>query len=124
MVEINKEIKKLVEGNALGLATIDHENKPHCIAVGYVKVVSEDQILITDNYMAETVKNIQKNNNVSLAVWSRNWKEDCKGYELKGTAEYFSDGEWYDKVKAIPENDGETCKGAILIRINKIKKLA
>jgi hypothetical protein len=124
MIEINKELKNLIEENALAFATVDEKGNPHCVAVAFVKVVSENQILVTDNYMVETIKNIQQNPNVALAVWNKNWKENCVGYELRGTAEYFTEGKWYEIIKQIPENKGEPCKGAILITINKIKKLA
>lgn len=124
MSEINPEVKRLIEENALALATLDEEGKPHCIAVGYAKVVSKNQILITDNYMVETRKNIQKNNNVALVVWDKNWQENCVGYEIQGKAEYFKEGKWRDEVKKIPANAREPCKGAILVTIHKIKKLA
>jgi len=124
MVRINEELKKLIEGNALSLATVDEDGNPHCIAVGFVKVVSKNKVLVTDNYMAETIKNIKRNPQVALAVWNKDWKKDCIGYGLKGVAEYFTSGTWHDKVKEIPENEGEPCKGAILVTINKIKKLA
>jgi len=124
MAEINKELKKLIEENALAFATVDKNGNPHCIAVGFVKVVSKNQILITDNYMIETPKNIQKNPKVALSAWSKDWKENCIGYELRGTAKYFTSGKWYKIVKEIPENREEPCKGAILVTIKKIKKLA
>jgi len=124
MVEINEELKRLIEENALAFATVDEKGNSHCIAVGFVKVVSKNQILVTDNYMVETVKNIQQNPNAALSVWNKDWKEKCVGYELRGTAEYFTTGKWYEMIKQIPENKEEPCKGAILITINKIKKLA
>lgn len=124
MVEISPEIKELIEKNALAFSTVDENNNPHCIAVGFPKVVSKNQILITDNYMAETRRNILKNKNVALVSWCREWEKSCVGYELKGTAEYFKEGSWCQAVKKIPENKGEPCKGAILVTVNKIKKLA
>jgi predicted pyridoxine 5'-phosphate oxidase superfamily flavin-nucleotide-binding protein len=124
MIKITPKIKKLIEENALAFATVDEKGNPHCIAVGFVKVVSKNQILVTDNYMVETTRNIQKNPNVVLVVWNKDWKENCVGYELRGVAQYFRSGKWYEMVKKIPENKGEPCKGAILIKINKIKKLA
>ncbi len=124
MVEINEELRNLIEENPLAFATVDEDGNPHCIAVAFVKVVSKNQILVTDNYMVETKENIQRNPNVALTVWNKDWKENCIGYELRGTAEYFREGAWYDMVKQIPENKREPCKGAILITINKIKKLA
>lgn len=120
---INEGMKKMIEENALGLATIDKNGTPHNIAVGYVKVISKNQLLITANYLQETIENIRKNPNVSLVVWNADWKENCVGYELKGKAEYFTLGKWVEVIKKIPENKGEPCKGAILVTINKVKVL-
>lgn len=122
MVEINEELKKLIEGNALAFASIDDSGNPHCIAVADVKVASRNQILIGDNYIVETLKNIKRNKNVALAVWNRSWEEECVGYELKGAADYFTGGKWHEMVKEL--HKGFPAKGAILITVNKIKKLA
>lgn len=118
---ITSEAKKIIEENAIALATVDENGNPHCIAVGDVRVVSKNKILIGAIYIIETVKNIKQNNNVSLAVWNRNWEKECIGYELKGKAEYFSSGKWLEKVKEI--HKGFSPKGAILITVSEIKKL-
>jgi predicted pyridoxine 5'-phosphate oxidase superfamily flavin-nucleotide-binding protein len=120
---INNALKKMIEENILGLATADKLGNPHNIAVGHVKVVSESQLVISDNYLDETLKNIEKNPNVSLVVWHSDWKKACIGYELKGSAEYFTEGEWVDFIKKIPVNKEEPCKGAVLVTINKTKLL-
>jgi len=124
MIKINKELKKLIEGNTLAFATADKNGNPHCIVVAFVKVISKNQILVTDNYMVKTIKNIKTNPEVALITWNKEWKEKCIGYELRGIAEYFTKGKWHEMIKQIPENEKEPCKGAILITINKIKKLA
>lgn len=126
MENITSEIKKLVEGNALAMATTDEAGNPHCIAVGYPKVVSGNQIVISAIYIVETLKNIERNNNVALAVWSRKWEEEgaCEGYELRGKAEYFASGKWKEFVDNLPENKDENPKGAILITVENIKKLS
>lgn len=113
----------MIEENALGLATTDKQGNPHNIAVAYVRVISKNQLVISDNYLKETLENIKLNNNVSLVVWAEKWKEACIGYELKGKAEYFASGKWIEFIKKIPINQGEPCKGAILVTINKIKPL-
>lgn len=126
MIEISEELKKLIEGNALAFATVGKDGNPHCIAAGYVKVVSKNQVIVTNIYMMETIRNIQRNNNVALTVWSRNWEdeESCEGYELRGMAEYFTAGKWKEFVDDLPENKRYKPKGAVLITISKIKKLA
>ena len=108
------EIKNIIERNPLALATLSG-NKPHIIAVGDVRVIG-NSLLIGDNYMKETIKNIQKNKNVSLLVLS------LKGsYELSGRVEYFKSGKWLDAVREI--HKGYLVKGALLVKVNKIKKL-
>ena len=52
---INNALKKMIEENILGLATADKLGNPHNIAVGHVKVVSESQLVISDNYLDETL---------------------------------------------------------------------
>jgi len=121
---INEGMKNIIEKNALGIASIDKSGNPHNIALGYIKVVSSNQLLVSDNYIIETIENIKKNPNVALVVWTRNWEEQCIGYELKGKAEYFTGGKWLESIKKIPENKDAPCKGAILITINKIKVLS
>ncbi|TSA56817.1 pyridoxamine 5'-phosphate oxidase family protein [bacterium] len=124
MEKITPEIKKLIEGNALAIATTDDKGNPHCVTVGYPKVVSGSQIVLSAIYIGETLKNIERNNNVALAVWSRNWEEVCEGYELRGKAEYFTSGKWKKFVDNLPENKDEKTKGAVLVTVEKIKRLA
>jgi len=125
VTKITKEIKKLIENNPVAFASKDKKGNIHCIAVAFVKVVSENQVLITDNYMKKTKENILENSQVALAVWNnKNWQKECIGYELKGIAKYYSKGKWYKRVKEIPENKKEPCKGAVLVTIQEIKKLA
>ncbi|MBI5148928.1 pyridoxamine 5'-phosphate oxidase family protein [Candidatus Pacearchaeota archaeon] len=108
-------LKKL-ENKILILAT-SKNNKPHQIAVEVNKILGK-QILITDNMMKETRKNILKNKNVSLIFW-----DNKGGFELRGIAQYHSSGKWFDFVKGLKENKGFKPKGAIVININKIKHL-
>jgi len=119
MVEINSEIKKFIEENPLAFATLDDAGKPNVIGVAYVKVVSKNQILVTDNYMRQTKENLEKNNNVCLAVWDKEWN----GVKLVGTTEYFASGKWKTFIEKIPENKGLPTKGAFLVTVSKLIKL-
>ena len=122
-MKINEELKNLIKSNPLGLASADSDGNPHCIAVAYIKVVSENQILITDGHMITTVNNIKNNPKVSLVVWNKDWENNCYGYVLKGTAEHFTEGKWFDEVSKISENEGLEFKGAILVTIDKFKRI-
>lgn len=109
------EIKDLIEKNPVALATVTN-NKPNIIGVAFVKVVSDDEILITDNYMNQTIKDISGNKNVCLIVWN----EDLKGYKLIGKAEHYTEGEWKNFVEKMEENKGLPAKGAIIVKVSKI----
>ena len=116
MISISPKNKQLIEENPIAFATVDKDQKPNVIGVACVKVISENQILITDNYMKQTKENIANNNNVCLAVWDKeqNW------VKLKGKASYHTDGQWKEFVEKMPENKGLSAKWAILIEISEL----
>lgn len=110
------QIKNLIEGNPVAFATVTTDNKPNVIGVAFVKVIADDMVLITDNYMDQTIKDISQNKNVCLIVWDA----DLTGYKLVGQAEYFTDGEWKRYIERMEANKDLPAKGAILIKILKI----
>ena len=117
-MKITAHAKKMIEENPMSLATVG-AGKPNVIVVACVKVVSKNQILITDNFMKQTKKNIAKNPNVCIAVWDKNWK----GYKINGKARYFSSGKWKEFVQGMKESKSMPAKGAILVTVSKIVKL-
>ncbi len=116
---ITERIKKLIQENPLSLATINEDGKPNVIGVACVKVVSENQFVITDNYMKQTKENILRDKNVCLAVWNKDWE----GYKFVGEAEYYTEGKWKQFVEKDEDNEGMPAKGAILVTISEIIKL-
>lgn len=108
--------KKHIEKYSLALATVMKDGKPNLIGVAYTKVVGDDLILITDNFMNQTIKDIKSNPNVVLVCWN----EDMEGFKFIGTAEYFKSGKWLNFVKSMPENNNLPAKGAVLVTVSKI----
>jgi predicted pyridoxine 5'-phosphate oxidase superfamily flavin-nucleotide-binding protein len=117
-MEINTHQKQMVETLPLGVATVNEDGSPNLIVVLEARVISGNKILITDNYMKQTVTNLQKNSRVTLGVWTNK-----EGYKFIGEAEYHTLGKWLDYIKNMPENKGEPAKGAILVTVEKIIKL-
>jgi predicted pyridoxine 5'-phosphate oxidase superfamily flavin-nucleotide-binding protein len=113
---IDVQLKRMIENNPVALATIMPDGRPNVISVAYVKVIDKKQLLITDNYMNQTLKDLQKDPHIVALVWSR----DLKGAKMIGTAKYFDRGIWWEQVKRIPANKGFPVKGAVLITIDKI----
>lgn len=110
--------QELIENNPITLATITKDSKPNQVVVAFAKMRG-DLVIITDNYMSQTVEDINNNPAVCLAVWDNNWN----GIKILGSAEYHTAGEWFDFVKKIPENNDTPCKGALVVKIDKVIKL-
>jgi uncharacterized protein len=122
---LNENIAKILKTNASALISINSDNTPHAIAVACIKTIGKSKVIITDNFMKETVLNIKRNPNITLLVIDGDWKKSgCKAYEINGKAEYFTQGEWKEKVKNDRDNKGLAAKGAIILEVNKIKKSA
>jgi uncharacterized protein len=116
-ISLKGKIKEIIEANPLVLATVMLENYPNIIAVAAAKVVGDNEIIITDNKMHQTLTDIKSNPHVALIMWD---PKTLSGYKLIGTASYYSSGIWHDFVKSLPENEGYPTKGAIHIQISQI----
>jgi uncharacterized pyridoxamine 5'-phosphate oxidase family protein len=81
-----------------------------------VKVV-DGEILISHNEMVKTIENLKKNTNICITCFDKDWN----GVRIYGTAKYFDDGEWLDKVVGLFANDNTKPKGAILITPTKVE---
>jgi len=111
--------KEIIEGKIVQLATVSKKGKPNCICVEANKVIG-NSILITDNQMEITFKNLMKNNKVALVIY--NPKKNY-AYQFKGIAKYFSSGKYFNLVKKLPANKDFSPKGAILIKVKEIYDL-
>ena len=114
-----KEFKKIIENNPLSLATVTANHLPNLIVVAFVQVIDDQTLLITDNYMNQTIKDLAHNQQVCLLVYDKNWQ----GIKILGQATYHNSGQWLKKVKADPNNEGLPAKGAILVKAEKIINL-
>ena len=117
MISITDLQKELIENGTLAFCTVDTAGAPNVIAVGYVKVVSGNQLLITDNFFSKTLANLNSNTSVALAVWTEDGEV---GFQFKGSVEYFTSGPWKEQVDGMPENDELLHKGAVLVTVREI----
>lgn len=120
MIKISDQQKRLIEAENIALATVNSNGRPNVIAVACCKVVGDDKILITDNFMNKTRKNLLENGKIALAVWSKDGEE---GYQFKGTAAYFTSGEWKKMVDLMPDNKGLAHKAAVLVAVEEVWNL-
>ena len=82
------------EGAAV-LTTVDSNGIPNSIYVSCVKKISDDKIVVADNYMNKTRANIMAGSSASLLYITK----EKKAFQLKGSLEYKTDGEIFDEMK-------------------------
>ncbi len=117
--------KELIDGKPMHIATVNKENNPNLAVASDVKVLENNKLLISVNEMVNTQENIKYNPNVVLTVFD----QDYKGLRLFGTAQFFTDGEYYDICEKTFFGNGEVSpfgatkpKGAILITIENMSE--
>lgn len=97
-----------MEGKEIILSTTSNECKPNAnivISLGFV----DDKILISNNQMNQSQKNIEENSNVCLIG---------DYIRIKGNAETFDSGKYFDIC--CEKNKEYSVKKAILVSINEV----
>ncbi|MEW6009743.1 pyridoxamine 5'-phosphate oxidase family protein [Methanobacterium alkalithermotolerans] len=115
---LNEEMMEAIEKNLVFLATVSKEGVPNVVPIGFARPLNENTILIADNYMNKTIKNLEDNHKLSLIV------QDAKSlpYQFKGTVEIFKSGEYFDEVVDWAQNVMSELepKSAILFTVEDI----
>ncbi|MDR1008823.1 MAG: pyridoxamine 5'-phosphate oxidase family protein [Rickettsiales bacterium] len=93
-----QQIKFIEDNEKLILASADKGGgKPRAIIV-IPSLVESDSIVISNMQMQITSENIRANPNVFLASYDKDFRKYMK---ISGTAQMFSDGELFNRVKAL-----------------------
>ncbi len=119
MVKLTDEMKKSINEAIVFLATATKDGIPNIAPMKALKVVDDETVVICDNFMHKTLKNIKENPNVSLAT------SDCRDhpFQYKGIAEYHTEGKWFEIAKEIDKQFEKVPKGAVVIKIKEIYNL-
>ena len=101
----------------MALATVDNEGVPNVSAIASKKVIDENTLWTIDTFHKKTLQNIKQNGNVSIAMW-----KDSKGYQIKGKARHYTEGDIFEKGKEwiLKLKPQKIVKGVIEIKIEQI----
>lgn len=101
----------------MALATVDNKGVPNVVSIASKKVIDSSTILTIDTFHKKTIENIQQNAQVSIAMW-----KDSVGYQVKGTARYFTEGEVFEKGKEwiLKLKPTKIVKGVIEVKIENV----
>jgi predicted pyridoxine 5'-phosphate oxidase superfamily flavin-nucleotide-binding protein len=116
---IPEKVKSLLNKNEIiFLATSSKENNPNVVCVS-CQGIFNDKILIGKFMLNKTLSNLQENNKISIILTN-----DKEYYQIKGTAECFESGKWFEKVLELNKGSEYTPSGAVLISPKEIYDLS
>jgi uncharacterized protein len=115
---MTEEMMDAIEKDLVFLATASSEGIPNVVPIGFARPIDNGSILIADNYMNKTRKNIEENPNVAIVT-----KDAQKNpYQFKGNAEIFESGKIFDEVVEWAQNVMTKLnpKAAIVVKVTEI----
>ena len=117
-MSMNENVKKLLKEQMWYLATYDQE--PNAVPVAFKDVTEDGKLLVGDVFLETTLDNIRKNGKIAVSVSSGSTLE---GYQIKGTAEYVTEGPIVETFKKQVEamfKGAATAKGALIITPERV----
>lgn len=117
---LNESVIKVLKNGMWDLATCADE-EPNVVPVAFKDVTEDGKLVVGDVFLETTLKNIQANGGkIAISAYDA---QSLEGYQIKGTAEYVTEGEVVDTFKAMVEkmfNGAATAKGALVITVSKV----
>ena len=97
MVSIPKHVQDFMPGKLAWVATASRNGEPNVTPKGSLKILDQFHVLFADLFSLKTRKNILENNQVAVTVVD---PPTATGYQIKGTAEIFSEGPLFVEIDA------------------------
>ncbi|MEA3504048.1 MAG: pyridoxamine 5'-phosphate oxidase family protein [Bacteroidota bacterium] len=119
---ISEKVKELFDKLPfMALSTVDSNGMPNTVVIGSKKIVDSNTVWTIDTFHNKTKENILNNGNVSIALW-----KGKEGYQIKGKAKYYSEGDVFEKGKnwILKYKPTKIVKGVIEIKITEVFSLS
>ena len=104
----------------LDLATCAN-GEPNVVPVAFKDVTDDGKLVVGDVFLETTLNNLRENHGrIAVSVYDA---QNLEGYQIKGTAEYLTEGALVDTFKTMVEkmfNGGATAKGALVITPERV----
>lgn len=117
---LNENVVKLLKASMWDLATCSN-GEPNVVPVAFKDVTEDGKLVVGDVFLETTLKNIKANDGkIAISAYD---SQNLEGYQIKGRAEYVTEGKIVDMFKAMVEkmfNGAATAKGALIITPEKV----
>ena len=120
MAIITEEMKKVVgKTRMFAVATVSSSGEPNVVPIRWVSVLSDDEILVMDNFMKKTAANIKENPRVAISAWIM---EPVTGYQFKGDARVETSGKIFEEgVEMVKSKSPQlNPKAAVIVKVKSI----
>jgi len=119
MAKITAEMNEVADAAKVAvLATATKDGKPNAVPISFAKVISDDEILLMDNFMLKTRQNIAENPVAAVSLWA----DGKGGYQFKGESIVETSGKNFEEgakwVKSVAP--GLNPKAAVIIKVSEI----
>jgi len=119
MAKITAEMKEVADAAKVAiLATATKDGKPNAVPIAFAKVVSDDEIMLMDNFMLKTRQNIAENPVAAVSLWA----DDKGGYQFKGetiietSGKKFEEGtKWVQSIAPVLNP-----KATVIVKVSEI----
>jgi len=117
---LNESVVSLLKRGMWDLATCAN-GEPNVVPVAFKDVTPEGKLVVGDVFLETTLKNLAANNGkIAISVYDA---QALEGYQIKGTAQYVTEGEVVSTFKKAVEtmfHGAATAKGALIITPEKV----
>ncbi len=117
---MNETVVKLLKSSMWDLATCA-DGEPNVVPFAFKDVTEDGKLVVGDVFLETTLQNIKANNGrIAISAYDA---QNLEGYQIKGSAEYVTEGAVVDTFKAMVEkmfNGAATAKGALIITPEKV----
>lgn len=117
---LNESVIKVLRNGMWDLATCA-DGEPNVVPVAFKDVTADGKLVVGDVFLETTLHNIKVNGGkIAVSAYDA---QSLDGYQIKGTAEYVTEGKVVDTFKAMVEkmfNGAATAKGALIITHYKV----
>ncbi len=117
---LNENVVKLLKAGMWDLATCA-DGEPNVVPVAFKDVTPDGTLVVGDVFLDTTLKNLAANQGkIAVSVYDG---QTLEGYQVKGTAQYVTEGDVVAAFKAMVEkmfNRTATAKGALIITPEKV----
>lgn len=117
---MNEQVIALLKSGIWDLATCA-DGEPNVVPVAFKDVTEDGKLVVGDVFLETTLRNIKANGGkIAISVYDG---QSLEGYQIKGVAEYVTEGPVVDTFKNMVEamfNGVATAKGALIISTEQV----